>query len=291
MKKQLFCLALILCALLPFQARAIDPGTVGGTLTIDKDVIQLKHVYAHLHDNAEGWLDSREMRILLTDRTVPQETVAGLNVFFALAEMLKQNKVRGVLLRFDPATPNSIVITNLYPPKDPNESLANKSLSYGDRSPIDKLAISEQRVSGALKLHSDGNQELGWPLEDYAVSFSAPLFREPAITSDISGAKALKSPQVAVLQAKCAAIVKGDMQKAREYSTDRSNREIDTYLAQAGEETMRMLQQMAGEQEKSLKTAEVRLVERGNRAALIVNAADGKSLINFAKDKGKWKID
>ncbi|HEY4745633.1 MAG TPA: hypothetical protein VIH45_13300 [Desulfuromonadaceae bacterium] len=291
MKKQLFYLALILCALLPFQARAIDPGTVSGTLTIDKDVIQLKHVYAHLHDNAEGWLDSREMRILLTDRTVPQETVAGLNVFLALAEMLKQDKVRGVLLRFDPATPNSIVITNLYPPKDPNESLANKSLSYGDRSPIDKLAISEQRVSGALKLHSDGNQELGWPLEDYAVSFSAPLFREPAITSDISGAKALKSPQVAVLQAKCAAIVKGDMQKAREYSTDRSNREIDTYLAQAGEETMRMLQQMAGEQEKSLKTAEVRLVERGNRAALIVNAADGKSLINFAKDKGKWKID
>ena len=164
MKKMLLFISLTFCILLPVQARAIDPGTVTGTLTVDKDAILLKHAYAHLHDNTEGWLDTgKEIRILLTDREIPQEALAGLNVFFTLSEMLKQDKLRGMLIRFDPAAPNSIVITILYPPKDPSEALANKTLSYGDRSPIDKLKINDQRVVGAIRQHTDGSNELGWP--------------------------------------------------------------------------------------------------------------------------------
>ena len=291
MKKMLLLITIAMCILLPARARAIDPGSASGSFTFDKDTIQLKYAYAHLHDNAEGWLDSKEMRILVTDRQVPQESLAGLNAFSTLSEMLKQDKVRGVLLRFDPAKPNSIIITNLIPPKDPNESLANKSLSYGDRSPIDTLVISDQRVSGAFKLHTAANEEMGWVLEDYAITFSAPLFKEPAITSDVSGSKALKSPQVVALLAKCAAMAKGDMKKARQYSTDRSNLEADTYLAQAGEEGKPMFQQMAVEQEKAIKKGPLRVVVRGNRAALIVSAPDGKNLVEFVQQGGKWKSD
>lgn len=292
MKKMLLFISLTLCISLPVRALAIDPGTVSGTLTVDKDAVVLKHAYAHLHDNAEGWLDrAREMRILLTDRQVPREALAGLNVFFTLSEMLKQGKLRGVLLRFDPAAPDSIVITNLYPPRDPNESLANKTLSYGDRSPIDKLEITDQRVAGAFKMHTDGNRELGWPEEDYALSFSAPLFKEPAVTSDLSGEKALKSPQVVALLTKCAAMAKGDMKKARQYSTDRSNLETDAYLVQAGAEALPMIRQMAREQEKTVRKGPIRLVERGDRATLIVDAADGKSLMGFVKEGGRWKTD
>lgn len=292
MKKMLLLITIAMCILLPARARAIDPGSASGSFTFDKDTIQLKYAYAHLHDNAEGWLDTAsEMRILMTDRQIPQESLAGLNAFSTLSEMLGQDKVRGVLLRFDPTAPNSIMITNLYPPKDPNESLTNKSLGYGDRSPIGNLQISDQRVSGVFKLHTAANEEMGWVLEDYAFTFSAPLFKEPAITSDVTGNKALKSPQVGVLLAKCAAMAKGDMKKARQYATDRSNLAVDTYLAQAGEEAKPMFQQMAAEQENAIKKGPLRVVVRGNRATLIIGEADGKNLLEFVRQGDKWKSD
>ena len=81
------------------------------------------------------------------------------------------------------------------------------------------------------------------------------------------------------------------MKKARQYATDRSNHETDAYLAQAGEEAKPMLRQMATEMEQTIKTTPLRLVVRGDKATLIVSAADGKNLIGFVKERGKWKTD
>lgn len=292
MKLMLLLIVLVLCVSSPVRALAIDPGTATGTLTIEQDAIALKHAYAHLHDNAEGWLDTpKEMRILLTDREVPQEALAGLNPFFTLSEMLKQNKLRGVLLRFNPAAPNSVVITVLYPPKDPSESLTNKTLSESAQGPIDGLMISDLRVSGAIKQHTEGNKKLGWPAEDYSARFSAPLFRELPVTDDLRGKKALQSPQVVALLAKYAAMAKGDLKKVRQYSTDRSNREADTYLSRAGDEAIPMMRQMAVEQVRNIKRGPLRLIVRGNKATLIVGAADGKSMMGFVKEAGAWKSE
>ncbi|MFH0785862.1 MAG: hypothetical protein V2B20_28480 [Pseudomonadota bacterium] len=276
----------------PVWALAIDPGTVTGTLIIDQDEIVLKHAYAHLHDNAEGWLDwSEEMRILLTDREVSQKALAGLNPVFTLSEMLKQDKLRGVLLRFNPAAPNTVVITVLYPPKAPCESLANKLLSDNGRSPIDRLMINDLRVSGAIKQHADGNKELGVPAEDYSARFSAPLFKELPVTSDLRGKKVLQSPQVVALLTKYAAMAKGDLKKVRQYSTDRSNREIDTNLSRMDEEAMPVIGQMAIEQEQRIKRGPLRLIVRGNKATLIVGPANGKSMMGFVKEEDIWKSE
>ena len=50
-------------------AQAIDTGTLSGTLRIGDEVVELREVYAHFHDNAEGLLDRpKEMRIVLSDR-------------------------------------------------------------------------------------------------------------------------------------------------------------------------------------------------------------------------------
>ncbi len=292
MKWMLLFIVLTLYVSFPSRVFAIDPGTVTGTLTIDQDAIVLKHAYAHLHDNAEEWLATpKEIRVLLVDREVPQEALAGLNPFLTLSKMLKQDKIRGVLLRFNPAVPNSVVITVLYPPKDPGESLANKTFSYSGRSPIDQLMISDLRVSGAIKQHTDGNKELGWPVEDYSVSFSAPLFKELPVTDDLSGKKALQSPQVVALLAKYAAMAKGDMKKARQYSTDRSNREADAYLSRSGDEAKLMIGQIAVEQEQRIKRGPLRLIVRGNTATLVVGVADGKSITGFVKEGGTWKSE
>lgn len=292
MKWMLLFIVLTLCVLFPVRALAIDPGTVTGTLTIDQNAIVLKHAYAHLHDNAEEWLDTpKEMRILLTDREVPQEALAGLNPFFTLSEMLKQDKLRGVLLRFNPAAPDSVVIVVLYPPKNPSESLANMTLSDSGRGPIDRLMISDLRVSGAIKQHTVGNKASGWPAEDYSARFSAPLFKELPVTADLKGKKALQSPQVVALLAKYAAMAKGDLKTVRQYSTDRSNREADAYLSQAGEDAMQMVEQKAVEQEQSIKRGPLRLIVRGNRATLIVGAADCISMTGFVRDGGIWKSE
>ena len=291
MKWMLLIVVVTLCVSFPDRALAIDPGTATGTLIIDQNVIVLKHAYAHLHDNAEGCLDTpKEMRILLTDREVPQEALAGLKPFLTLSEMLKQDKLRGVLLRFNPATPNSVVITALYPPKDPSESLANKTLGDIGWSPIDRLMISDLRVSGTIKQHTDGAKELGRPAED-SVRFSAPLFKELPVTADLKGKKALQSPQVVALLAKYAAMTKGDLKTVRQYSTDRLNRETDVYLSRSGEDTMPMLAQKAVEQEQRIKRGPLRLIVRGNRATLIVGVADCTSMIGFVKEGDIWKSE
>jgi hypothetical protein len=61
-----------------FGSFAIDPGTATGTLNVDGDAVTLTHAYAHLHDNAEGWLDyKKEMRILVSDREVALDALSG----------------------------------------------------------------------------------------------------------------------------------------------------------------------------------------------------------------------
>ena len=79
-KPLLLATALVfLCLSLPPSASAIDPGRVQGTLQVNGQAITLTQAYAHLHDNAEGLLDRpRELRLLLTDREVPQESLSGL---------------------------------------------------------------------------------------------------------------------------------------------------------------------------------------------------------------------
>ncbi len=270
---------------------AIDPGTSSGTLTVDSDTVKLGYSYAHLHDNAEGWLDKpKEMRILLSDREVPEQSLAGLNAFMTLSEMVRQNKIRGVLVRFDPAKPNDIIATVLYPPKNPQQALANETLSNSSKSPIDKLKVSAQRVSGAIAHHTDGNADFDWPTVDYKADFSAPLFNEPAVTANLTGKQALDSVQVKAVLAKARALAKGDLKASQQYSTRRSNLETEAFMAQAGAEAAKMAKQMGVEMEKELKKSKLKLVVRGSTAALIVGEK-GATLLSLVLEGDSWKVD
>lgn len=270
---------------------AIDPGTSSGTLKVDSDTVTLGYSYSHLHDNAEGWLDRpKEMRILLADREVPEQSLAGLNAFMTLSRMVRQNKIRGVLLRFDPAKPNAIVATILYPPKDPQQELANETLSNSSKSSIKKLQISTVRVSGAFAHHTDGNADFDWPALDCKADFSAPLFNEPAVTASLTGKKALDSVQVKAVLAKAKALAKGDLKAAQQYSTMRSNIEAEAFMAQAGDEEVKMAKQTGVEMEKELKKSRLKLVVRGSTAALIVGEK-GASLFSLVLEGDSWKVD
>src|SRR5512147_805309 len=83
-------------------AQAIDPGWAKGSLRVDGRTIALTHAYVHRHDNEEGLLEGRELRILLADREVPESILAGVRTA-ALEKLARGNGVQGVLLTVDPA--------------------------------------------------------------------------------------------------------------------------------------------------------------------------------------------
>jgi len=271
---------------------AIDPGTASGTFKVDGDAVTLTHAYAHFHDNAEGWLDNKkEMRILVTDREVAEDALAGLNPFFTLSAMVRQGSLRGVLIRFDPAKTKSILVTVLYPPKDQGHALANKTITDSEKSPLENLLISELRVSASVNQSSEGNAELGWPAESYSFRFSAPLFREPAVTATLKDKQVLSSPQVKAILARAAAFIKGDLEKTRQLSTERSLREIENFMAQSKEEALKMMRASGKEIEQSVKKGKLRLIVRGDRAALMVDAKDGNSMYGLIRMDGNWLVD
>jgi hypothetical protein len=275
-----------------FRSFAIDPGTATGTLKVDGDAVTLTHAYAHLHDNAEGWLDNnQEMRILVSDREVPLDALSGLNPFFTLSAMVRKGSVRGVLIRFDPAKPKSILATVLYPAKDEKYSLANKTISDSEKSPLENLLISELRVSASVNQSSEGNAELGWPAESYSFKFSAPLFKEPAVTATLKDKQALESPQVKAILSRAAAMSKCDIEKTRQYSTKRFMREIEEFMSHSQEEAKNMMRESGKEIEKSVKKGKLRLIVRGDRASLMVDAKDGKSMYGLIKKDGNWIVD
>lgn len=285
-------MALLAVFCFPLISLAIDPGTASGTLTVDSTVVSLTHSYAHLHDNAEdGPKSKKELRILVADRAVPQEAIAGLNPFFTLSAMVRKGTVRGVLVRCDPANPKEIVATVLFPQKEERYSLGNKTISQSDRSPLDKLVITDLRVSAAMEQSSDGNPEQGWPSEKYVFSFSAPLFKEPAVTATLNGKQALNSPQVKAVLAKTAAMAKGDYAAVKSVSTERSIEEMDRFMSSDKEGSVTMMTEAGKQMGQAVKKYPLTLIVRGDRATLLIKQKDGRSMIGLVKKNGVWLVD
>jgi hypothetical protein len=281
---------LLLCSLAtPFhQALAIDPGMAQGSLEVNQDTIALTHGYAQIHDNAEGLLDRpKELRILLTDREVSQDTLCGI-VFLPVEQLAKEGRVRGLLLQLDPKDHHKLLVTLLYPPTSPGASLMTQTLSTsGQKPPID-LKMSSNRVGGEIQHTDESESSFGdLPKLVYSVRFSAPLFHEPAITADLKGKAAQDSPQVRLLREKAKALAKGDFEAVRRLSSERANQTTAAFLAQAGPEVKAFAKEAAAEMEQSLKNVQ-RVVVRGERAVVILAK---KQWSNLVREAGEWKSD
>ena len=169
-------LALWLLVLPAHAAFAIDVGTAQGSLQVAGVTVALTHAFAHLHDNAERLLHRpRELRILLADRDVPQDALAGI-ALVPLLRMAREGRVRGLLLQLDADQPRRGVVTLLRPSVDPDQPFV-----------VQKIVVAHNRVVGEIQY---GGQ----------VRFSAPLFSERRITADLRGKAALESAQARVLR-------------------------------------------------------------------------------------------
>jgi hypothetical protein len=285
--KRLLMLLWLLASPLP-NAQAIDPGMAQGSLEVNQEIIALTQGYAHLHDNGEGLLDRpKELRILLTDREVPQESLRGIAVL-PVHDLAKQGQVRGLLIRLNPKDHSSVLVTLLYPPANSRETFPTQTLrSSGQKLPI-KLKISGNRVTGEIHHPAEGERDpIGLPKLNYTVKFSAPLFHELAITADLKGKAAQDSSQARLLREKARALAKGDFEAVHRLSTERANRQTQVFLAEVGSEARFFAEKAAADMERSIKLIR-RVVVRGKRAVVIFSKTQWS---NFVQEDGEWKSD
>ncbi|MGH9768067.1 MAG: hypothetical protein ACREAB_11585 [Blastocatellia bacterium] len=269
-------------------AISIDPGVAVGSLQVNGKNITLRHAYAHLHDNAEGLLDRpKELRVLLTDREVPPNALAGI-VFLPVVDLAKQGRVQGLLFEMAPDDPNEVVMTLLYPPSETGQFVIRQSLSVTGEQLFKDWSLTSQRVVGAIERRDEQTSNRPeFPAISYSIRFSAPVFNEPPVTADLKGKAALDSPQLRVLSAKAAALTKGDFAALRSLSTERANRRSEAMLAQRGAEVTRLARQGGAEVGKIIPKVQ-RMVERGDRAVAIF---PGKQWFTFVREGGEWKSD
>jgi hypothetical protein len=175
---------LLLLTCLPQAALAIDQGRVQGSFQVNDKAIALTQAYALLQDNAEGLLDlPKELRLLLVDREVPQESLAGIG-FLPVEQIAREGKVQGLLLRLDPDDHKHLLVTLLFSPTDHRQSLVTRTFgTIGQKVPIELKIGNFNRVSGIVE-HCEKNQPevKGAPKLDYSLRFSAPLFHERSVT-------------------------------------------------------------------------------------------------------------
>lgn len=280
-------MALSCAAILP--AFAIDPGTVQGTLQVNDKAIELRQAYAHLHDNAEGLLDRpKELRILLTDREVPQESLIGI-AFLPVENMAREGRVQGLLLKLDPGKPDKLNTTLLLAPAQPGMSLVTQTLSATGRKLFKDWKFAPTRVLGAIEHRDDRAQgTTDIPVMAYSIQFSAPVFNEPAVTADLKGKDAQASPQVRALIERARALARGDFTAAKKHSTERGSGQIDLMVKMLGAEATKQAEEAGAEMEKQLRQVQ-RVVVRGERAVAIFRKNEGWSTL--ARQGGEWKSD
>jgi hypothetical protein len=286
LKKPVWILAVLLIS--SQAAQAIDTGTLSGTLRIGDEVVELREVYAHFHDNAEGLLDRpKEMRIVLSDRPIPQESLRGI-AFLPVTRLAREGKVVGLLLQFDPKDQHRMVVTLLRKPSQPGKSLMTLSLIDTEQNLFKKLKISETRVEGEIdyaETHKADSE--GLPSLSYSAIFSAPRFQEMPVTADLKGKAAQSSPQVKILREKAKALGKGDFAAVSKLTSEAENRRNETIMEQMGDQIAAISKEAAVDLEKSLKTIQ-RVIVRGDRAVVIFAK---KGWANFVKEGGQWKSD
>ena len=152
-------------------AAAIDPGRSTGYVQADDSRMELGEAFAHLH---RGTSDEpprpAELRIVLADREIPQESLAGPDTGRLLG-LAKVGAVRGILIQLNPDDPSDLTLTVLATPADGSEALVPRHYPAAGRDMLRNLRVSPQRVSGDLACPPGA--DLGC-----AAHFSAPLFSD-----------------------------------------------------------------------------------------------------------------
>lgn len=267
MRRLLFTLALVLWAA---SAQAIDRGIASGGYSGDEVEIAFTHSVALRRDDLDRAIDEgRSMRVLLSDVELPAAVLHG-GAFPPVRAMARAGEVRGLLLEFDPADRNNMLVTVLAKPAEDGMSLTTITLS--DTTGLWKrLEVAPTRILGDLD--RDGSMKL---------SFSAPVFIDP-VTADLKGAAAQAGLYARVLIDRAKALGRGDMVAAAKLTSRQTSAQLakvpPEYLAAIRAEVPAMLRDYARIS---------RVIVRSDNAAVILPNGDRIGLI---MEDGVWKAE
>jgi hypothetical protein len=256
-------------ALAASPALALDPGVASGHFSKDGVKVTFSHAVALSQDNTEGLLDTGpQIRVVLSDIEVPPSALYAV-VFPPVNGMARKDAVHGVMLEFSPTNPKAMHVTVLSKPRELGASLTNISLS-NSQGVFKKITVTPTRVSGE---YDDS------PDSDFKFSFSAPVFTD-AVTADLRGADAQKSPQVLALIARAEAIGHGDLPAALALSSQGSD------LRGVSPAELKPFKAAVPEMIKGFKAIK-RVVVRRETAVAIMGDGGWSSLV---LEGGAWKV-
>jgi hypothetical protein len=262
-------------------------GTASGAVTIDGRQVTLKYATAYVRDNYEKLLDKpRLMRILLSDREVGADSLRGVAMpsIYALA---REGAVRGIMIELDPSNPQSINVTFLDKPSDPGRFMTSLSLCKTGAKLFKVWKQSATRVMGALDHEGQKSDDPDLARPGFSIEFDAPVIAESAVTADLKGAAAQKSPQIATLRARAAAIGKWDMVAIRSLCTKSALKSLESMPPEALAEMKKDAANQAAMQKKQLARAQ-KVIVRGDRAVVIISKNDFSTLV---REGGRWKVE
>jgi hypothetical protein len=178
-----------------------------GDLTINAKSLNVRQVHALLHDNAEGLLSSpKQLRILIADRELSIDSLYGTS-FPPVVEMGGRGEVQGVLLRIDPSDYRYVDLTIL---------LVKGLQTVTERVSIKNFSITGKRLNASFE-YADNSfaSDPDYPKVKFSFQISTVIHDLPAVTADLKGPAALKSPQLAALRAIVDTLVVGDFAALR----------------------------------------------------------------------------
>ena len=251
---------------------------VEGSITLKSKPIPAAHVLAKLHDNAEGVV-TRPLLVAVTDRPLPPGALDGIGETVA-SQLALAGKLRGLLFRIDPARLDEAAVIVLDMPDVAGRNLSSLVVGTKEQPAVTRLKIGADRVSAARTRPTGGAQavDLG-----FALKVDAPLTREPAITADLKGPAIQASPHFKAAVAYGEAMRTGDVRAQVRLGSRAMNARMDMYPDRAAI-TERLKE--VGATSKTQLAKVHRIVERGNRAALLI---DQRARITMVKENGEWK--
>lgn len=287
---RLHCLLAAIVAAFPAVAFALDPGTAHGELIVDGDTVALTHSYALRQDDAEGLMDGPELRILLSDRELSTDLLAG-PVLGELDQLARQGGVKGVLLRVDAdRRPESVHGTILHAPTDQRASLPFFTRSGGGAG-FRRFELGDKRVVGEVEEQPNALPSFGdTPGFGYRASFSAPIFEDRKVTAMLKGRAARDSAPAKAFLAFEKRLREGDLVKIRAVVPPARWRETEQHVAQVGEAQFKAQVRERVPPTTTRERQIERVVVRGDRATVIYEEAGAKRFEFLVKDGAAWKI-
>lgn len=182
------------------------------------------------------------------------------------SQMGSAGKLRCLLFRIDPAKPYEASMVVLDKPAEAGRGLGSVFIGSKDQPAILGLQLGADKASGSLIRPAGGAQAIE---VSFALKIAAPLTREPAITADLKGPAIKASLQYKASLDYAEAMKKGDIAAQSRLTSRAMNERMASYPSPA-DMTERL--KGVGATMQAQLTKVHRIVERDNRAALLIDA-------------------